>query len=252
MFKLPISTKRGQNIQGCQRKFEVPEAALPIVKKIGAKYKLDVEVVSVAGKRFYFLHVADLTPLLAKKAGENAPDFPYWVKIWEASLVLAEFMAKMPPKKGQRILELGAGMAVPGMVASFFGHDVTVTDYEDEIMEFVKASALFNRCDNLKCDTLDWFKPNELGKFDIILGSELLFNERFFEPLLKVLKKYLAPNGVIYMAHAADRTTLKPFFKSCQDEFQIAMQKKQFKNEDRQIDVLLTRLIPKKGIKSNI
>jgi len=134
-------------------------------------------------------------------------------------------------------------MAVPGVVASYFGHDVTVTDYENEIMEFVRASALFNKCNELKCEILDWFKPSELGRFDIILGSELLFNERFFDPLLNVLKEYLAPNGVIYMAHAADRITLKPFFQRCQNDFQIAMQKKHFKSEDRQMDVLLTRLI---------
>ncbi len=242
-LKLPIASSRGEEKEGRARKFQVPEAALPIVNRLKAKYSLDVERVHIGGRPFYFLHVADLIPLFHMEVHENAPEFPFWVKIWEASLVLSEFLAKMPPKQGQRILELGAGMAVPGMVASSLGHDVTVTDYEDEIMDFVRASALFNECHNLRCEALDWFKPREdLGYFEVIVGSELLFHPRFFQPLLDVMKRYLAPGGVIYMSHRADRETLFPFFKMAEDDFAIAMQKHRFKSRDKELDVLLTRL----------
>ncbi len=245
-LKLSISSFRGQDREGKARKFPVPEEALPIVKRLQAKYTLDVERVTVAGKEFYFLHVADLMPLFHMDTHENAPEFPFWVKIWEASLVLSEFLARMKPKEGQRLLELGAGMAVPGMVASSYGHDVTVTDYEDEIMDFVRASAIFNGCSSLKCEALDWFEPREeLGTFEVIIGSELLFHERFFPPLLEVMKKYLAPGGVIYMSHAADRGTLLPFFKMAEEDFNIAMQKYHFKNMEKEMDVLLTKLTRK-------
>lgn len=244
MLKLKVAVERGR--AGGHRevkKIAIPEAALPIVKRLGAKYKLDIECVRISGKTFYFLHVADLTPLLTGNVFKNAPEFPFWVKIWEASLVLAEFMANIPLDKDKRILEVGAGMAVPGMVASAFGYNVTVTDYEDEIMDFVRVSSIINQCEDLKCETLDWFEPSKLGEFDIILASEVVFHKRFFEPLLNVLKEYLAPGGVIYMSHAADRETLLPFFRMCEDRFQIAMQKRHFKRHDKEMDVLLTRLI---------
>ncbi len=245
-LKLPISSQRGEDKEGRARKFSVPEEALPIVKRLQNKYTLDVERVSIGGREFYFLHVADLIPLFHMEVHENAPEFPFWVKIWEASLVLAEFLLKMPPKQGRRILELGAGMAVPGMVASSFGHDVTVTDYEDEIMDFVRASAIFNKCPSLKCEALDWFKPrDDLGQFEVIIGSELLFHQRFFPPLLEVMKRYLAPGGAIYLSHRADRETLFPFFKMAEDDFVIAMQKHRFQSKDKEMDVLLTRLTRK-------
>ncbi len=245
-LKLPISSTRGEESQGRARKFHVPDKALPIVKRLKAKYSLDVERVNVGGRSYYFLHVADLIPLFHMEVHENAPEFPFWVKIWEASLVLSEFLARMVPKEGQRILELGAGMAVPGMVASSLGHDVTVTDYEDEIMDFVRASAIFNQCQSLKCEALDWFSPrDDLGQFDIIIGSELLFHPRFFPPLLDVMNRYLAPGGSIYMAHKADRETLFPFFKMAEGDFSIAMQKHHFKNREKELDVLLTRLTRK-------
>ncbi len=243
MLKLKLSTERGRaDVQGRARKLEVPQEAMPIVKRLMAKYQLDFECVNVLGRTFYFLHVSDLTPLLTGDVFKNAPDFPFWVKIWEASLVLAEFVAKMPPDPTKRLLEVGAGLAVPGMVASSFGHDVTVTDYEDEILDFARASAIINNCPDLKCSPLDWFEPSDLGKFDIILASEVLFHKRFFQPLLDVLNEYLAPGGVIYMSHEADRETLLPFFRMCEDQFRIAMQKRHFKRGDKELDILLTRL----------
>ncbi len=243
MLKLRVSTERGRgDEQGRAKKVAVPEDALPIVKRLMSKYELDFECVKVLGKTFYFLHVADLTPLLTGDVFKNAPEFPFWVKIWEASLVLAEFIAGMPVEPGRRILEVGAGLAVPGMVASSFGHDVTVTDYENEILDFARASAIINGCSNLKCEPLDWFEPSDLGKFDIILASEVLFHKRFFPPLLNVLNEYLAPGGVIYMSHEADRETLLPFFRMCEGQFKIAMQKKHFRRGDQELDILLTRL----------
>ena len=243
MLKLKVSAERGlTDAQGRSRKIVVPVEALPVVRRLSARYQLDFECVKVQGRTFYFLHLADLTPLLTGDVFKNAPEFPFWVKIWEASLVLAEFMSGMPVDRNKRVLELGAGMAVPGMVASSFGHDVTVTDYENEILDFVRVSAIINKCQDLKCEPLDWFEPSDLGKFDIILASEVLFHKRFFQPLLDVLNKYLASGGVIYMSHEADRETLQPFFRMCQDLFSIAIQKKHFRRGKRELDILLTRL----------
>lgn len=245
MLKLKVSAERGRaDAQGRARKVIVPEEALPIVRRLSAKYQLDLDCVKVLGRTFYFLHLADLTPLLTGDVFlKNAPEFPFWVKIWEASLVLAEFVAGMPVDRNKRILEVGAGMAVPGMVASAFGHNVTVTDYEDDILDFVRVSAIMNKCRDLKCEPLDWFEPSDLGKFDIILASEVLFHKRFFQPLLDVLNKYLASGGMIYMSHEADRETLQPFFRMCQNSFNIAMQKKHFSRENKELDILLTRMI---------
>ncbi len=245
-MKLPISSQQGDERLGRMAGFQVPDEAMPIVKRLQAKYSLDVERVRVCNRTFYFLHVADIIPLFRMEVHENAPEFPFWVKIWEASLVLSEFLARMAPEEGQRILELGAGMAVPGMVASRLGHDVTVTDYEDEIMDFVRASAIFNGCQSLRCEALDWFRPrDDLGQFDIIIGSELLFHPRFFPPLLDILGRYLVPGGTVYMAHKSDRETLFPFFKMAEKDYTIAMQKHHFKNREKKMDVLLTRLTMK-------
>lgn len=242
--KLKVTSPWGLPLkEGEPRKLAIPEEVVPIFKRLQAKYDLDIEKVDVGGRPYYFLHVADLTPLLTGDVFGNAPEFPFWVKIWEASVILADHIAKLPPDDDRRILEVGAGMSLPGMVAASQGHSVTVTDYEEEILDFVRVSAAMNRCgSNLECRRLDWFEPEEMGQFEIILASEVAFHERFFQPLIDVLKNYLAPGGVIFMAHAADRETLFPFFKLCSEDFQIGMQKKRFRRGDKDFDVLLTRL----------
>ena len=79
----------------------------------------------------------------------------------------------------------------------------------------------------------------------MIVGSEVLFNERFFNPLLGVFKKYLAPDGIIYMAHDVRRKSLGGFLPLCEQDYEIGMQKRTLRAGDESIEVLLTRLTPR-------
>ncbi|UCF58084.1 MAG: methyltransferase, partial [Deltaproteobacteria bacterium] len=54
-------------------------------------------------------------------------DFPLWIKVWEASFVLAEYLAGLDVEPGKRFLEIGCGIGVVGIVAASFGHHVTMT-----------------------------------------------------------------------------------------------------------------------------
>ncbi len=229
---------------------KIPEKVLPIYRRLAKRYKLDFESVAIRGKRFSFLHLQDIEPLIAgKDIFANSDEFPFWVKIWESSVILADFMASMEPDPERRILELGAGLGVTGIVAAGFGHKVLLTDYQDEILDFERVSAAINECDqNTDFSRLDWLKPAELGTFEMIIGSEILFHPKFFEPLLHVFKKYLSPKGVIYMAHDVRRKSLGQFLPLCEKEYDIAMQKRVLRSEDETVEVLLTRLVPKEAV----
>ncbi len=246
-MKIRISRGTGEAKKNARKKVSVPEKVQETVKRLSKKYDLDFEAVSIRGREFYFLHLADIEPLLAgKDIFANASEFPFWVKIWEASLMMANLMAAMPVKEGARILELGSGLAVAGLVAAAFGHDVTITDYEDEIMDFVRVSAAVNDCENnARTATLDWLKPSDIGQFDVIIGSEVLFHEKFFKPLMVCFQQYLKPGGVIYMAHDRRRKSLGPFLRMCEDRYSISAQKHVMKSKGETLEIVLTRLIPR-------
>lgn len=232
-----------------RQKIEIPAGVESVVRELDKKYTLDFEVVSVRGKLLYFMHLADIEPLVSgKDIFANASEFPFWVKIWEASVMMANLMASMKPVPGARVLELGAGLAVPGIAAAVYGHEVTVTDYEDEILDFVKVSAAVNGCeDRITCRKLDWLEPEAegLGQFECIIGSEILFHERFFKPLQHVFQKLLAPNGVIFMAHRLERKSLAPFLRLCSSDFHISAQKKKIRAGRKSFEIVLNRLVRK-------
>jgi predicted nicotinamide N-methyase len=248
-MKIKVAPSDYISSKGTPKKVEIPAAAETLVKQLSRKYELDFEAVPVKGKLLHFLHVADIEPLVkGKDVFEHAEEFPFWVKIWEASVMMANFMASLKPEPGQRILELGAGLAVPGIAAAIGGHNVTVTDYEDEILDFVRVSSLVNEChENVTTARLDWLDPDVegLGKFDIIIGSEILFHEKFFAPLYKVINSLIAENGIVFMAHNRERRSLAPFLKLCSEHFDIAAQKKTLVVGRKKVDIILNRLVKK-------
>lgn len=245
-----------------EQSIAIPLHIRSIYGRLASKYTLEFEPLTVRGRQFKFLHLSDIEPLIkGKDIFAKISDFPFWVKIWESSVVLADFMARVPANPGQRVLELGAGLGVAGIVAAAFGHRVTITDYDDEILDFSRVSAAINGCEGVLHQRLDWLEPEELGRFDVIIGSEILFNSRFFIPLLKVLERYLAPNGVVYLAHDRRRKSLAGFLNLCADSYDIAMKERTLHPDkackpcniaglavpdEESFKIILTRLAPKK------
>jgi predicted nicotinamide N-methyase len=222
----------------------IPPEYTAVYERLSSKYVLGLEDVTIRERRFRFVCVQDLEPLLAgKDLFASVSDFPFWVKIWDASVALADMVARLPLKPGVRVLEVGAGLGITGVVAAAFGCNVTITDIEEDILDFSRLSAVINSCTTVSHARLDWLSPSAgLNKFDMILGSEVLFNERFFLPLLNVFNQLLAPGGVIYLAHSADRKSLARFLPLCAKDYDIALQKKTLKAGEEQSKIVLTRL----------
>lgn len=224
----------------------IPVEVEPIFRRLSARYTLEFEPLVVSGRKFNILHLKDLEPLLAgRDIFAESAEFPFWVKIWEASVVLADFLAGLPPKQDQSLLEVGAGLGVTGLVGAAFGHRVTITDYQNEILDFSRVSAAVNGCEGVLFSILDWTALRNDRKYDVILGSEVLFHEQFFQPLLDVFKHCLAPDGAIYLAHDLRRESLARFLPMCEADYDIAVKKRTLRAEDESFDILLTRLTPK-------
>ena len=116
----------------------------------------------------------------------NVSEFPFWVKLWEAAIVLSYVMSSLPEPKGKTVLELGAGLGAPACAAAA-GFDVTISDYEAIIMDFQRVSAAASGLHNITTH-LDWLHPPELAPFDILAGAEIIFREEFL-PLAHSLQK---------------------------------------------------------------
>jgi len=225
----------------------LPVEERAIYETIKKQYKVAFEPLQFGRIRLNLLAVNDLEPLLeGKNALNNVSDFPFWVKLWEAAIVLGQFLAGQKYDGGATMLELGAGLGVPGLAAAAAGCSVTLTDYEDLILDFERVSAAASGLSNVELRILDWKTPPAMNRFDIIAGAEILFREEFFEPLLNVMRKALKPDGVIYLAHDIRRNSLKPFLQLAESEYAIAASKRTLRSLEEDKVILLNRLTPKK------
>ncbi len=223
-----------------------PEAQA-LYQKVKKQYKVAFEPLKVQGHLLNILKVTDLEQVLAGKDPlKDASSFPFWIKIWEASLVLADLLASLPDRKDKTLLELGAGLGVPGLTAAAAGFQVTLSDYEELILDFERINAAASNLSELSFSLLDWKNPPAMQQFDILAGAEILFREEFFEPLLQVMAKSIKPDGVIYLAHDIRRKSLQPFLHLAERDYHIAATQRRLQSHEDEKTIVLTRLKPRR------
>jgi predicted nicotinamide N-methyase len=130
---------------------------------------------------------------------------PYWAELWPSGVTLARHVS-MLDLRGQRVLELGCGLGLPSLVAAAAGADVTATDWAPEAVERLLETAEINGI-VLTGAVLDWRDPAALERrsFDLVVASDVLYEERNAAPLLGVLDISLAPAGRAIVADPGRR-----------------------------------------------
>ena len=209
------------------------------LKSFQKQYDTTTSELVIKGRTFPFFMARNLDDFVDPQ--DIFQDFPLWIKIWEASLVLAEYLAGMEAEEGKRLLEIGCGIGVVGIVASSFGHQVTMTEYNQDALNFSRANALLNEASNLEIRALDWDKPEIEGAFDYIVGSEVLYRERDFQPILQLFKTYLKKGGEIILAEGTRKTSMA-FMHQMSDYFHITAQKKVLRSKEKGIAIMLCRM----------
>ncbi len=209
------------------------------------KRNTEASELTLRGRKFRFFIPKTLEGLVHKD--DIFHEFPLWAKIWDASIILADFLAGLPVDRNRRLLEIGCGVGVAGIVAASFGHRVTLTEYNRDAMDFVQANALENRTQDgpfPEIRRLDWNAPEITEPFDMIVGSEVVFKEEDYEPLSRLFQTCLKPSGEIILAERARETSIG-FFRRMSPRFDITAQKKALRAGREEVRVILARMKPK-------
>ncbi len=194
------------------------------------------------------LQIRDLEDYLVSNIeaqGLSLENFPYWAMVWDAALVLADFLVKQEPQLGRKILEIGAGLGFAGLCAAARGHRVTLTDNIADALAFARLSMVRNNLTNVQVEYLDWTAPTLEEKFDWIIGSDILYEQKNFESLLKLLNRYLKPDGKIYLAQGIRGTGPKAFFDLIKPHYAVRYQEKKLHSGDEEKKLLFFELQPK-------
>lgn len=111
----------------------------------------------------------------AAAAGISPATWSHFGQIWPSARKLADVMQHVA-LDGRRVLELGCGLALASLVVHRRHGDVTASDCHPLAGAFLTANLLLDRMPLLRYCRGDWDRSNpDLGEFDLIIGSDVLY-----------------------------------------------------------------------------
>jgi len=167
------------------------------------------------GKTFKINVVEDIDYLL--DLVETDDDVPFWAVLWPAALGMAEYFWQNTAFDGKRILELGAGLGLVGIVAAAKGAEVVQTDFIPEALQLAEQNARINGIRKIQRVLADWRKFPLDDRFDLIIGSDILYEPTLHRFLKEIFQNNLKPGGTVVLADPG-RDDAKSFISMLQNE----------------------------------
>ncbi|HOB28553.1 MAG: methyltransferase [Dethiobacteria bacterium] len=155
--------------------------------------------VELAGEYLPLYVAADLEALVEDPADPD--QVPCWAEAWPAARGLASYFLQGSPLEGKTVLELGAGVGLPGVACGLQNAAVTFSDFQQRALKICDANARLYRLERYRLLLADWrdFKCRE--RFDLVLASDIAYEPRLLPSLKAVLLAVSKPGGSIYFSH---------------------------------------------------
>ena len=226
-----------------------------LLELVSARHAVHFEAVRIGEGVLECLQLSDMEAYIEQRLNLPSPEvvpeagtgtgidaLPLWAKLWPASLPLAMYLRGVVPGPGERVLEVGAGLGLAGLFAARRGFSVVLSDIAPEALIFARINVLRNGLgDMVRVRSLDFTKADHSDadhskqglsgshpesypeRYDRIIGSEVLYLESFFEPLLRFFRTHLAstPTAEILLSANAGRRSIK-FFAAAKEFFHIS------------------------------
>jgi predicted nicotinamide N-methyase len=160
------------------------------------------ETIAVAGFELA-LEVLDDDDVLDGLIAEGAdPDErnPYFGSVWRSSVVLGALLAGRRDVRGRRVLDLGCGPGLAGIVAGRLGADVTFADVMPEGLELAARNAAANDVRVSSFVELDLRTPPAPGSYQLVLAADLLYERGLAAALAPAIAGFLEPGAAARVA----------------------------------------------------
>jgi predicted nicotinamide N-methyase len=158
--------------------------------------------VRVHDRDFTILAVEDVNALLdAITPEEFARDerLPYWAELWPSSIALGGFCLQTFDHDVD-VLEIGCGLGLAGLCAALAGARVHMTDYDGDALTFARYNCeqnlpreVFER--RVTFQQLDWRHERPSRQFDIVMGSDVLYERSQFDPIVDLTMHTVRTGG---------------------------------------------------------
>lgn len=186
---------------------------------------LEEVILAIDGRSWSILHTGALVTAeqeLEFLVGERTVKRPYGIVLWPAAIALAHDLATRE-LAGLRVLELGAGTGLPGIVAASLGARVVQTDRQQLVLHVCRGNAERNGVAAIECRTADWTAWEDTAHYDLILASDCLYAEPLHPHLRRIFEGNLAPGGAVLVADPFRATSLRLLEQMQADGWRVTM-----------------------------
>jgi predicted nicotinamide N-methyase len=200
---------------------------IKIMKQIQVEYKRKIEQRRLGDKLFVLETIRDLDEAIDTICEALSPDeqqdpfaedlCPYFGILWPAAEALALYLNDHSELiRNKKLLELGCGLGLPSLVATHLGAKVLASDFHPDVEEYFRRNC---RHSSLECDyqRLNWREDKtDIGLFDVVMGSDVLYESKHASEVAQGLIRFLAPGGKILLSDPG-RAYLGPFVQAMQE-----------------------------------
>ena len=167
-------------------------------------------------REYTFTHPSDGKEVTISLREQEDYEVSTGTSIWKGSEILCDYLIAHPDRiRGKRVLELGAGVGLCGIVcAKLLGAAaVQLTDGDHVVLRNLRRNATSNGLDtNAACRQLIWgdSKAAEFekihGQFDAILATDCVYVTKSVRPLFETVQRLLAPGGAFLFVNSCAST----------------------------------------------
>lgn len=164
-------------------------------------------IISEADKTFHFLcprNPDDVLNAISDEQYEKDKFLPYWTEHWPSAQVLFPFILKNIPPKTLKICEMGCGLGIISAALNSIKQSVVSIDISPYACIFSYKNICING-GSPKVVVSDWRAIAFKTQFDLIVASDILYEERWIEPVLSCIKVLLKKDGKAWIADPCRR-----------------------------------------------
>ncbi len=152
----------------------------------------DLTIRSLLDRQQYFDPLGE-----AEAAGISSACWPLFGQIWPAARLLADLMQTWD-LASHRVLEVGCGLGLASLVIHRRAGEITASDCHPLVETFIEANLALNGLPAMRYATGNWERSNpKLGKFDLIVGSDVLYQRDHPAQLADFLQSHAAEESEV-------------------------------------------------------
>ncbi len=171
-------------------------------------------VLNRSGRIYSILRPSDTDILLDRAADDPEQNLPYWSEIWPSGVALADaIFLEQSLLTGKPVFELGSGLGITASAALEAGADLIAADYSHDSLLLCRYNTLVNAGTEPEPLQLNWRSPAQKlfelsgDGFAVVLAADVLYEERDIAPLLELVERLVAPDGLLWLAEPGRRVS---------------------------------------------